>query len=178
MRHFCWLAACLLTLLASGCPSALSPTKAPEKPAPVAESGGAEQPPGAPAAAPAAQPAAPQQSVFKREVPLVDRNKYLAEHPDAIEKDRNEIHATGYLQAVSQGYFAAASTATIANFEHDLELQKELNGGKWPSFEKYKEILDTHGVKLQGLRLNQVYAYDDQTGQMSVIELPEEKPAP
>ncbi|MEZ6064271.1 MAG: hypothetical protein R3B90_00855 [Planctomycetaceae bacterium] len=120
----------------------------------------------------------PKPNAFQREAKLVDRHVFMAEHPNAIEREKNVIEATGYLSAVSQGYFAAASQVTILQLQHDLQLQKQLNNDKWPTFDAYKKILDTHGVKLKGLRKTQVYAYDDQTGNISILELPEGEELP
>jgi hypothetical protein len=156
-------------VLLAGCPGSLVPSAKKEEPAAppaVAEGAPAE---GAPAPA-----APPQQNMLKREAELVDRNKYLAEHPNAIEMEKNEINATGYFDAVGQGYRAGVTTLTTSTYEYDLRLWREMNNGRWPTFAEYKEILDRNGVKFKGTKLNQVYGYDDQTGQLSILELPEE----
>jgi hypothetical protein len=166
VRSCLWLS---LPLLACGCPTAaIESTQNP--PASTAPAAGEQ----------AAQVAEePHQNAFQREAMLVDRNAFLQEHPNATEIEKNVINSDGYLGSVSQGYFAAASQVTIVNLQHDLELQRNLDPNyRWPTFAKYKEILDTHGVKLKGLKKRQVYAYDDQTGNVSILELPEGEELP
>lgn len=177
------MSACLraIVLLSAGlwlgCPSAaFSPPKE-SPPAPVVA---AEQPADAPApqadppaeAAPAEAPKEP--NALQREAELVDRRAYLAEHPNATELEKNVIDANDPFTASAQGYFAAISTLTKSTYEYDLRLQKQLNDDKWPSFDAYKAILEMHGIKLKGLKKGQVYAYDDQTGKISILELPAE----
>lgn len=129
----------------------------------------------APDADPVAPPAVvePEPNALKREAKLVDRNKFLAEHPDAIEIEKNVINASDPFTASSQAYFAGVSSLMISAYTADLRLWKELNNGKWPTFEKYQEILNTHGVKLKGLKKGQVYAYDDQQGTITILEVQE-----
>jgi hypothetical protein len=159
----------LVSLLA-GCPGSIVP-EAPE----------AAQNDSAPAAQPAANDAAPagedapRQNALQREAELVDRRAFLEEHPNAIELQKNVINAKDPFTAVSQGYFAGVSSLTISAYKHDLELWKNLRSdNSWPPFEEYKKILETHNVKLKGLKKGQVYAYDDQTGEISILEIPAE----
>ena len=158
-------------VLLSGCPNAgFSPpaNEAAPQPAPAAEQ------PAAPAPAPAE---AERPNALQREAVFVDRKAYLAEHPEAVELEKNVIDANDPFTASAQGYYAAVSTLTKSAYEYDLRLQKQLNNDQWPTFEAYKAILETHGIKLKGLKKTQVYAYDDQTGKISILELPE-PPAP
>ena len=165
----------LLGCLLCGCPGAAF------KSAEQAESASADQPTapeaGGDAPAQADQPDAepPKQNALQREARLVDRSSYLQEHPNAVELEKNVINASDPLTASAQGYFAGVSSLMISAYEHDLRLQKALNDDKWPTYDAYKQILDTHGVKLKGLKKGQVYAYDDQTGQISILELPDEE---
>ncbi len=128
----------------------------------------------APPEAEAEPPAEPQpQNALQREARLVDRRVYLQEHPDAIELEKNVIKAGDPFTATSQGYFAAVSQLTIAAYEHDLQIWKASNDNRWPTFAEYEQILKRNGIKLRGLKVGQVYAYDDQTGQISILELPD-----
>jgi DNA-binding phage protein len=182
VSHLHIAASLVVTLTLLGCPGAAfeaprkeDQTSAAEAPA-VAEAVPAED--DAPAEAAPAEAQQPRQNALEREAELVDRRAYLEAHPNAIELEKNVINASDPFTASAQGYFAAVSTLTQAAYEHDLQLQKALNNDRWPTFAAYKTILDTHGVKLKGLKKRQVYAYDDQTGQISILELPEEQPAP
>ncbi|MCA9054366.1 MAG: hypothetical protein KDA75_11045 [Planctomycetaceae bacterium] len=164
----------LVCLLVYGCPGAAFESPKDDAPA-------VEVQPATPNENPAAEPVAeeaPRQNALQREAKLVDRRAFLQEHPDAVEREKNVINASDPISAASQGYFAGVSSLMISAYEHDLQLQKQLNDNKWPSFDAYKTILDTHGVKLKGLKKGQVYAYDDQTGQITILELPEGEEVP
>ncbi len=133
----------------------------PQKPA-------AEQPE-APASAPAAKPEPTKPTHFqKRVAQLVDKNQALKENPELI-LVKNEMKAGDPLTAIAQGYFAAASMAHIAALQHEVDLQRALND-KAPTFAEFKGMFDRHGIQLKGLYEWQMYAYDDQTGTMSILE--------
>jgi len=121
-------------------------------------------------AAPAAQEEK-KPNALQREAKLVDRNQWLKDNPDGTEIEKNVINASDPFSATAQGYFAAASQLTISALKHDLDLWHTLNE-KWPTFAEYQEILTKHGVKLKGLKKGQVYAYDDQTGNVSILQEP------
>lgn len=169
--------ASLGVLILTGCPgAAFKPADNKASPAAATPEAAAGQPQAEPAA-PAPAEAAPPPNALNREAELVDRRAYLQEHPNAVEIEKNVIDATDPFSASAQAYFSGVSSLMKSTYEYDLRLQKQLNDDKWPTFAKYKEILDNAGVKLKGLKLRQVYAYDDQTGKISILELPEE-PAP
>lgn len=172
-----WLVG-LVILTLCGCPGTSpqppTPTPTPSEPAPP-PAAAAPQPEPPPEPPPAPAPAAPpvQEQALQREAKFVDRRVFLQQHPNATEIAKNVINAQDPLSAVAQGYFAAVSTVTIAAYQHDLKLWYELNGQRWPTFKEYQEILSKHDIHLKGLKPRQVYAYDDQTGQLSILEVPE-----
>jgi hypothetical protein len=160
-----WLVGVVILTLC-GCPG----TPQPPEPAPP-PAAAAPQPEPPPAPEPAPPPA--QENALQREAKFVDRRVFLQQHPTATEIAKNVINAQDPLSAVAQGYFAAVSTVTIAAYQHDLKLWYELNGQRWPTFAEYQDILSKHDIHLKGLKPRQVYAYDDQTGQLSILEVPE-----
>lgn len=163
------VAVCAIALLLAGCPGSLVP-QAPEAAKAPAENPAAE--------APLPEQPAERPNALQREAELVDRRAFLEEHPNAVELHKNVINAQDPFTAVSQGYFAGVSSLTISAYKHDLELWKNLRSdNSWPHFEEYKKILESHSVKLKGLKKGQVYAYDDQTGEISILELPADQPA-
>lgn len=163
-----WLVG-LVMLTLCGCPgTSQPPPAAAPTPAPPAEPAAA-----APQPEPPPPPAPAQEHPLQREAKFVDRRAFLEQHPNATEIAKNVINAQDPLSAVAQGYFAAVSTVTIAAYQHDLKLWYELNGQRWPTFAEYKDILSKHDIQLKGLKPRQVYAYDDQTGQLSILEVPE-----
>lgn len=129
----------------------------------------AEAPAAAPqaqAAVPAAQP--PREVAFKREAKLVDKNKAMAENPALIEVE-NKINASDPITAISQSYFNAASRIHTVQLKHSVDLMKA-SEDRWPTFEEFEKLLKQHTVELTGLYPWQVYAYDDQTGGISILE--------
>ncbi len=104
----------------------------------------------------------------KRIAQLVDKKQAMQENPDLIEV-KNEIKAGDPITAVAQGYFAAASLAHVTALQHEVDLQRALND-KAPTFAEFKAMFDRHGIQLKGLYEWQMYAYDDQTGTISILE--------
>ncbi|MFV0443934.1 MAG: hypothetical protein ACK5Q5_10215 [Planctomycetaceae bacterium] len=176
-----WFSGALLLLTCWGCPGqAFNTQKKGADPAQAAAEP-AQAEPAADAAAPAdAVPAAKPEkhpNALQREAELVDRRAFLAEHPHAIELEKNVIDATDPFTGAAQGYFAGVSSLMVSTYQYDLRLQKQLNNDHWPTFENYKQILENNNIKLKGLKKRQVYAYDDETGKISILELPADNAA-
>ncbi len=116
--------------------------------------------------------AAPQGEVIQplRPADLVDKRAAMAANRDLVEVT-NDVNAGDYFTAVTGSIYSAVSRYTIDAINHDIELWKNLNeNNEYPSFEEYKSILERHSVQLKGLRANQVYAYDQQTGSICILE--------
>lgn len=124
--------------------------------------------------APQNVPAQSQDDVIQPERPadLVDKNAALAANPDWIEVN-NDVEAGDYLTAIADSYFSMSSRVHLLALQHELELERNLNPDyEYPSFETFKEALQRHNVELKGLRANQVYAYDQSTGTVCILEDP------
>lgn len=138
----------------------------------------AETPPqaAAPQQAPAAEPAPEQPKkvpITKREARLVDRNKAMQENPALIEVE-NKITGSDPLTAVAQSYFTIGSRAQVLNLKHNIDIMHAAEG-RWPTFSEFQQSLKQHNVQLSALYPYQMYAYDDQTGGLVILEDPEEK---
>jgi len=132
------------------------------------------QAPGA-AAAPAQDNNAPQEDaadkpvpITKREAKLVDKKQALQENPALVEVE-NKITAGDTLTAVAQSYFTIGSKAQVLAMQRSIQIQKELNN-RWPTFEEFEKSLKQAGVQLQGLYAYQMYAYDEDTGGIVILE--------
>jgi len=152
-------------LLQAGCidPSMLKPTGTAEK---TDDAGGA--PAGEAAAAPEGAPAAAP-GLPKDNTKLVDKKQALAENP-ALIVTTNRINATDPVSAAAQGYFAIGSQAQLLNLKHQIDILKADNNNKPPSFAQFNDLLKQNNVKLQGLYRWQVYAYDDEAGDIVILE--------
>ncbi len=116
----------------------------------------------------------PRGNPLTRPAKLVDRNQWLAEHKDWIEIENNSDKGFDPISASLRAGRQSIATLNKAAFEHDLQLWKNLNDGRWPTYAEYKEILDKHGIELKGgLKKGQVYAYNDQNGQITILSPPE-----
>jgi len=118
----------------------------------------------APAGAPGAAPGLP-----KDNTKLVDKKQALAENP-ALIVTTNRINASDPVSAAAQGYFAIGSQAQLLNLKHQVDILKADNNNKPPSFAQFNDLLQQNGVKLAGLYRWQVYAYDDEAGDIVILE--------
>jgi hypothetical protein len=119
-------------------------------------------------AAPAAAPAAAAPSFPQDNTQLYDKKKLMAENPALVETE-NHIRATDPLSAAGQAYFAIGSQAQVLALEHSINLYKAEHD-KPPTFAEFEGMIRQNGVKLKGLYRWQVYAYDQSTGELSILE--------
>ena len=117
----------------------------------------------APANQAPAQPSFPQDNTK-----LVDKKAVLAENPNLVETE-NRINATDPLTAVSQSYFSIGSRAQLMALKHAVDLHKA-QYDKPPTFAEFESMLKSSGAALKGLYRWQVYAYDETTGQIVILE--------
>jgi hypothetical protein len=121
--------------------------------------------------APPAEPAvkAPDPIPFtKREAALVDKKQALSENPKLVEVE-NKINATDPLTAVAQGYFSIGSRANVLAMEHTIKTMHALNE-RYPTFAEFEDLMKKNGARLGQLYQWQMYAYDDATGTISILE--------
>ena len=112
----------------------------------------------------------PEEKPFERVAVLVDKQQAMAENPNYVETD-NDNNAGDYFSAVAGAYFSAASQIHVAQLTHEVRLREAMDGRK-PTFEEFETILKNAGVQLKGLYPWQVYAYDDRTGQITILTDP------
>lgn len=176
MKHrLAWLAAMLFTLAPHwGCidPSMMKPWG--EGSEEEATDGGAvaAQPPDQSGgeAAPAGQANIAPQDVKT----LVDARQARAQNPKLVEVE-NRINATDPVSAAGSAYFAITTRAQLLNMEHAIKIYKADNDNKHPPFAEFSRMLKDANVELKGLYRWQVYAYDDQTGELLILEDPDRK---
>ena len=111
---------------------------------------------------------------------IVDKHKALAENPNLVEVE-NSTEAGDYFSAVFQSYFSATSKLNKASMEYNAQLQAQLNAidgrsdPKPPSFEEFNEQAMMNPNNIKGLLPWQVYAYDEKTGKVTILEDREER---
>jgi hypothetical protein len=150
-----------LTFLLGGCADLKL-----EKPEPPPEPIAANPP--VPAPPPAEPKPATTTHFLKREAPLVDKKQAMAENDKLVEV-QNRINSTNYLSQLSQAYFAAGSSLQLSQLKHQLDLMHAENN-KWPSFQEFSDLIKQFRIKLGNLYEYQMYAYDDETGEICILE--------
>lgn len=167
------IAVALLCSLVSGCFDWSSLTaKKDDKPSDTSTAA-AEQP---------AEPADPvvadgpvkvDQGIPEDTVRIVDKKTAMAENPKLFETE-NKITASDPIFAPAQGLRAVGSKAEMLAFDHTIALHKA-QYDKNPTYEEFMGYYEQAHVKLKGLKPWQMYAYDEETGTMTLLEDPDAK---
>ena len=124
-----------------------------------------------PAANPNPPPQRPQKEgiVGKTTAKVVDYKKATAENPNLVVV-KNEVRGNDPITVAGSAYISASSRVSAAAFQHQIDLMKELNGGKWPTFEEYQAEARRQNIRFSELPAYQMWGYDDQTGQVMILE--------
>ena len=155
------LAAIVLLAVVAGCGGVKPPESTPETPA--------GETPATETSVESGQPAEPKQVTFgKTDARLVDYVE-ATKNPKVIEVE-NKIDASDPLTASYESYFSLGSRAMILAFKKNLNLQKELNGGNWPSFEQFSADIKKRDVKLVPILPWQMFAYNQKNGSSVLLE--------
>lgn len=158
------LAAIVVLAIVSGCGGVKPPESTPDN-----AGGGSTPVTGAESGEPAQQAAEPKQVTFgKSKARLVDYAE-ATQNPKVIQVE-NKINASDPLTASYQSYFSIGSRATILAFKQNLNLQKELNGGNWPSFEQFSADVKKMNIELVPILPWQMFAYNQQNGSIVLLE--------
>lgn len=160
-----------LAMFLAGCPDQPQQRKAPLDPT---GSGIADQldpvqpaPPAQPPEQPAAAPPAAPAFVMDNTV-LQDKKALLAQNPNLIEVE-NRIKVSDPITAISKSYFNIASRAQMLSLQHTLNAYKAYHE-KNPPFKEFQEMYTQAGAKLAGVYRWQSYAYDEETGELCILE--------
>ncbi len=129
--------------------------------APVAQPG---------AETPAAEPAKPSGSIIGktdgRIVDLVEAKK----NPKIVEVD-NKVSGSDPLTLSFTAYVSITSRASVLNFKHQMDVLKEINGGKdYPSFKEAEKLMKQMKIEVAALPPYQLYGYDAKTGGLVLLE--------
>ena len=128
-----------------------------------------------PAAAPdanaaTAAPAQPSGSILgkttKTFVDLAEAKK----NPKVVEVD-NKVTGSDPLTVTFNAYVSATSRATVLNFKHQMDILRDTNDDKYPTFKEAQKLMKQLNIELAAtLPPYQLYAYDAKTGGIVVIE--------
>ena len=129
--------------------------------------------PAAGAAAPAAQPAAPVKPsgsiIGKTDGKIVDLVE-AKKNPKVVEID-GKVTGNDPLTASFNAYVSITSRASVLNFKHQMDIMKEINGGKdYPPFKEAMQLMKQMNVQVASLPPWQMYGYDAKTGGLALLE--------
>lgn len=183
---------CMLALavcLAAGCADfedALNTERQPTTPPgilPADQAGGIEEAAGTNEAAPAAPPAqgepapaTPDQKpgiIGKMTAKVVDKQKAMSENPKLIVKESTP-EGQDPLSYAASAYISLRSKASTFGFQSELKNFKVLNERN-PTYEEFTDMMKRNRIEFAELPPFQMYGYDSQTGEIAVLEDPEEK---
>ncbi len=99
---------------------------------------------------------------------LVDAREWLA-RPKVVEVS-NRITGSDPLTASMQGLFSIGSKAQILAFKKNLDIQKELNGGRNPTFKEFSQMVQQQRIRFIGVYPWQAIGYDDKEGRLMLLE--------
>lgn len=137
---------------------------------PAAPVEGNEQPPsnpGPPVGVVAEQP--PKQAPFgTSKAKLVDYATAI-KNPKVV-KASTKVDASDPLTASYQSYFSIGSRATIVAFKHNLNIQKQLNDDKWPSFAEFEKSVQQSRIEFVPVLPWQMIGYDQSNGSIVLLE--------
>ena len=172
------IAACAAVALIAGC-SDLSqppPNEAGRMPSAPGQQMGLHDSPLAPPPA-QAEPPKPQDSVIgKTTARVVDYQKAMQENPRLIVKE-NKAQGNDPLSFAASAYVSARSRASLLNFQHNLDIMKAINENKNLTYDEVIKLMKQTGLELAALYPYQMYAYDEQTGALMILEDPDDKAA-
>ncbi len=122
----------------------------------------------------AGQSAAPQNNstssgvVGKTTKEVVALETALAENKNLTIVE-NKVSGSDPVSLAATAYSAKTSEISILNFNRHLEMVKA-EKGRYPSFEEYQQTPDEFKVPLAQLPPFQMYAYDEENGQLVILE--------
>lgn len=126
------------------------------------------------AAAPAAnaapeQPAPPKAANIPAvEAKVVDLKKAQAENPSLVVID-NKIRAGDPFSAAAAAYVSIHAKAQLLAFQHSLKTARAVEGRN-PTYEEFLELVKQHRVDFNRIKPYQMYGYDQETGDLVMLE--------
>lgn len=129
--------------------------------------------PDANAAAPA-QPAKPTGSIIGKTTGKIVDLAEAKKNPKVVEVD-NKVSGSDPLTVSFNAYVSITSRASVLNFKHQMDILKETNDGKYPTFKETEKLMKQLNIQLSELPPYQLYAYDAKTGGIVLLEDKAEK---
>jgi hypothetical protein len=142
-------------------------------PAPAAP-GANTSPAAAPDANAATAPAQPTKSIIGRTTSKIVDLAEAKKNPKIVEVDKKDL-GTDPLTVSFNAYVSITSRASVLNFKHQMDILKETNEGKYPTFKEAEKLMKQLNIQLSEVPPYQLYGYDQKTGGIVLLEDKAEK---
>jgi hypothetical protein len=124
--------------------------------------------------APQQQPAQSAPIVNTRTIPDVEAR--LVEWPQAkqqmpgLEVVENKVEGNDPISIAASAYVSLSSRAESLNFQHQLNIMKEINEGRPVSFKEFQDLARQMKIQFKNQPAYRYYCYDTKTGGIVVLE--------
>lgn len=126
------------------------------------------------ASAPAAAPAQPSGPIIGRTTAKIVDLAEAKKDPKVVEVE-NKVTGSDPLTVSFNAYVSITSRASVLNFKHQMDILKETNDGKYPTFKEAEKLMKQLDIRLAELPPYQLYGYDAKTGGIVLLENKAEK---
>lgn len=123
----------------------------------------------APAANTPAQTEPPKGSIIGKTTSKIVDLAEAKKNPKVVEVD-NKANGSDPLTVTFNAYVSITSRASVLNFKHQMDILKEDNNGKYPTFKEAEKLMKQLNIQLAELPPYQLYGYDAKTGGIVLLE--------
>jgi hypothetical protein len=134
-----------------------------------ATDGGAAKAPAANQQAAPTQPEKRTGSILGRTTRKIVDLAEAKKNPKIVEFD-SKVTGSDPLTVSFNAYVLITSRASVLNFKRQMDILKETNDGKYPSFKEAEKLMQQFKFELTELPPWQLYGYDAKTGGIVVLE--------
>lgn len=103
------------------------------------------------------------------EARLVEWPKAKQQMP-GLEVVENKVQGGDPISVAASAYVSLSSRAESLNFQHQLNIMKEINEGRPISFKQFQDLARQCRIKFQNQPAYRYYGYDSKTGGLVVLE--------
>ena len=122
----------------------------------------------------AAQHTQPTGSIIGKTTSKIVDLAEAKKNPKIVEVD-NKVTGSDPLTVSFNAYVSITSQASVLNFKHQMDILKEINDGKYPTFKEAQKLMKQLNIGLAALPPYQLYGYDAISGGIVLLEDKAEK---
>lgn len=127
------------------------------------------------ASTPAAQPASGERPgiIGKTTNQVVDLHEARAQNPN-LKIVQQRAQGGDPISFALDAYVDVRSRVSVMGMQRDVQAHKALHD-RFPTYEEFVETMRRHGIQFTMVEPYRMYAYDEKTGEIVVLEDPDEK---